>query len=359
MSTESRLLIQLQLQRADFSLNLDLEVPDQGVTVLFGPSGCGKTTTLRCVAGLEKAHGRVQLRNKVWQDSHSQTFLPTWSRRLGYVFQEASLFEHLTVQANLEYGLKRLSFPNSQALQEAIDLLGIAPLLQRQVQDLSGGERQRIAIARALATQPEILLLDEPLASLDISRREEILPWLEKMHQGLNIPVLYVTHSLNELTRLADQVVLMNAGQSLLQGPIMQVLTDPICASTLGQEAGTLLAGVVTEIDDKFKLTGIDLAIGRVWVSESYPLGSSVRVFIRANDILISSEKILSSSAQNQFLGHIQKIAQDTQSAQALLTIHCQGQVLLARITHKALHDLGLAAGSAVFCLLKSVATRR
>ena len=359
MSASSTLQIQLQLQRDHFSLNLDLELPNQGVTVFFGPSGCGKTTTLRCVAGLEKAQGRIQLGEKIWQDTDRDSHLPTWSRKLGYVFQEASLFEHLTVQANLEYGLKRQTSPNPSALKEAVDLLGIASLLQRQVQDLSGGERQRIAIARALATQPEILLLDEPLASLDISRREEILPWLEKMHQGLKIPVLYVTHSLTELTRLADYVVFMNAGQSILHGPIMKVLTDPICSDVLGKEAGTLLAGVVTEMDNQFKLSGIDLPIGRIWVSESYPLGSSVRVFVRANDVLISPEPILTSSAQNQFVGRIQKIDQDSKSAQALLTIDCQGEALLARVTQKALHDLGLVTGSTVFCLLKSVATRR
>ncbi|NBV01520.1 MAG: molybdenum ABC transporter ATP-binding protein, partial [Burkholderiaceae bacterium] len=178
-------------------------------------------------------------------------------------------------------------------------------------------------------------------------------------HQGLKIPVLYVTHSLTELTRLADYVVFMNAGQSILHGPIMKVLTDPICSSTLGKEAGTLLAGEVATIDSQFKLTGIDLPIGRIWVSQPYPLGSSVRVFIRANDVLISPEPILTSSAQNQFLGRIHKIDHDSKSAQALLTIDCQGQALLARVTQKALHDLGIVTGSTVFCLLKSVATRR
>ena len=217
--------LQLLLSRSDFELNVDLQLPDQGVTVLFGPSGSGKTTLLRCVAGLEPCEGHVAVGQDVWQDSRQRINKPVWQRDLGYVFQEASLFEHLNVQRNLEFGVRRLqgafkgkASPSNDALAQAIELLGIGHLLERAVSSLSGGERQRVAIARALAMQPQVLLLDEPLASLDMARKKEILPWLEQLHQHLSIPVLYVTHSLAELKRLADAVVMLQQGMVVFQG---------------------------------------------------------------------------------------------------------------------------------------------
>ena len=180
MSASSDLRIRLTLPRADFALNVDLRLPGSGITVLFGASGSGKTSVLRCVAGLERAHpGLVAVAGEVWQDDAAQVFLPTHQRALGYVFQEASLFEHLDVLGNLRYGLKRARSAQAAAtLQAAIELLGISRLLQRRPGQLSGGERQRVAIARALATDPRLLLLDEPMAALDLARRQEILPWL-------------------------------------------------------------------------------------------------------------------------------------------------------------------------------------
>ena len=211
--------LQLNLQRSDFELSVNVQLPAQGVTVLFGPSGSGKTTLLRCVAGLEQANGRVVMGSQVWQDSSLQKFTPVWQRDLGYVFQEASLFEHMNVQRNLEFGIRRLAHgQHAEALNAAIELLGIGHLLKRSVSSLSGGERQRVAIARALAMQPKVLLLDEPLASLDMARKKEILPWLERLHQQLNIPILYVTHSLAELARLADWVVMLQQGKVVFEG---------------------------------------------------------------------------------------------------------------------------------------------
>jgi len=208
MSGHETLHIRLRLTRADFQLGVDLTLPSSGITVLFGPSGSGKTSLLRCVAGLERPEqARISIGSEVWQDDAAGVYLPTWQRDLGYVFQEASLFEHLNVRQNLHFGLKRTRKPGAeQALAHALELLGIGHLLHRQAGTLSGGERQRVAIARALATQPRILLLDEPLAALDIARRHEILPWLEKMRDELSLPMLYITHSADELARLADHL---------------------------------------------------------------------------------------------------------------------------------------------------------
>ena len=206
--------MQLTLTRKDFVLDIDVTLPAQGVTVVFGPSGSGKTTLLRCVAGLERAKGRICIQHTVWQDSATSLWTPPHQREVGYVFQEASLFEHLNIKSNLQYGVRRVRKAGAQeALDHAIQLLGIGHLLQRSPATLSGGERQRVAIARALATQPAILLLDEPLASLDSTRRQEILPWLEQLHQQLQIPVLYVTHSMEERTRLADYVLELEQGK--------------------------------------------------------------------------------------------------------------------------------------------------
>ena len=233
MKTESQIQLNLSLTRDGFAFNIALELPARGVTVFFGPSGSGKTTLLRCVAGLEQATGKVIIGDDIWQDSSNRVFEPTWARDLGYVFQEASLFEHMNVRENLNFGIKRVRKPGAKkALGFAIELLGIAHLLNRAIQGLSGGERQRVAIARALATQPRILLLDEPLASLDIARRQEILPWLENLHKELEIPVLYVTHSMQELTQLADHVVLLNNGAAQLHGPLAEIFSNPEFAAT-------------------------------------------------------------------------------------------------------------------------------
>lgn len=207
-----------------FSLNLDLNLPARGVTAIFGESGSGKTTLLRCVAGLERAqHGRLTIKGEVWQDE--QTFLPVYKRPLGYVFQEASLFPHLSVLGNLRYGLTRSKTEQSVSLDQAVGLLGIGHLLDRKPDRLSGGERQRVGIARALAVSPRLLLMDEPLAALDMARKQEILPYLERLHDELEFPVLYVTHSPDEVARLADQLVVMENGRVLAHGPLAETLS--------------------------------------------------------------------------------------------------------------------------------------
>jgi molybdate transport system ATP-binding protein len=224
MNRGQALRLNLSLKRQAFALRVDLTLPAQGITVIFGPSGSGKTTLLRCVAGLEPCDGLIALGDDTWQDSSQGPMKPTWQRRIGYVFQEASLFEHMNVAENLLYGLRRVDQKTGvQDLQPTLDLLGIQSLLRRSVATLSGGERQRVAIARAVAAKPKLLLLDEPLASLDHARRDEVLPWLEKLRDELQLPMLYVTHSKDEMTRLGNQVVTLDQGLVTSCGPVSNV----------------------------------------------------------------------------------------------------------------------------------------
>jgi molybdate transport system ATP-binding protein len=356
--TADGLRLELSLSRGNFQLDIRLALPSSGVTVLFGPSGSGKTTLLRCVAGLEQAHGRIAIGNQLWLDSASGRILPTWLRDLGVVFQEASLFEHMNVRDNLRYGLRRTRKQGGEkALADAVDLLGIGHLFERDSSSLSGGERQRVAIARALATQPGILLLDEPLASLDIARRQEILPWLERLHGELRIPVLYVTHSMDELTRLADHVVLISEGRVRMHGPVDVVLCDPLFAAAAGGEAGAMLRGVVTGVDEEFHLTRIDIDGDTLWVKQhDLPAGSPIRLHVHANHVSLGLHKPIDSSVQNCLLGTVESISDDVHPGQAIVRVRCTRQLLLARVTRRALMELKLTAGHAVWLQIKSAA---
>lgn len=354
----SSLQIDLLLARPAFAMQISLSLPARGITVLSGPSGSGKTTLLRCVAGLERAQGRVVVNNRPWQDDAQSCFVPTWQRRLGYVFQEASLFDHMNVAGNLHYGLRRSSEPGgAQALETAVQLLGIGPLLKRHPSTLSGGERQRVAIARALATQPELLLLDEPLASLDQARRREIMPWLERLRDETQLPMLYVTHAGDELARLADHLVLLEAGHVRACGPAPEVLAGAQVAVGAGEDAGALLSGVVAQHDTPWRLVRIDTPCGPFWVRDGGVVpGQRVRLRVLARDVSLTLSEAHDSSIQNRVHGVIESIDPDTHAAQALVRVRCADTLLLARVTYRALHQLQLTPGCAVWCQVKSVA---
>lgn len=361
MSLASRgVSISLALQRTNFSLDVNCVLPLNGITVLFGPSGSGKTTILRCLAGLERAAGRIAIGDEVWQDDQRQIFVPTWERELGYVFQEASLFEHLDVRDNLEYGLKRLRLqrePARAALNDAIELLGIGALLDRSTANLSGGERQRVAIARALVTRPKILLLDEPLASLDVARRKEILPWLERLHRELQIPVIYVTHSLDELARLADHVVMLDQGTVTASGSLRDICTNPTMALAAGDEAGVVIESCIAGIDPQFHLAEVTFGEGTLWVRDAgLQNGATIRLRILARDVSLATSAHGHSTIQNVIPGVIESITDDAHASQALVAVRCASEVLLSRVTHRALATLQLSAGSPVWCQVKSAA---
>ncbi len=352
--------LQLILSLADFTLKIDQHLPAQGITVLFGPSGSGKTTVLRCLAGLEQATGVITFEDETWQDSARNIFRPTWQREIGYVFQEASLFEHMDVRANLHFGLRRVKHigrtGQTQDLDAAVALLGIGHLLDRSITSLSGGERQRVAIARALATRPKLLLLDEPLASLDVARRKEVLPWLERLHRELRIPILYVTHSMDELVRLADHVVLLDKGVVQSSGSITQVLGSHNVARLIGDETSVVTVAEVTEQNVQDQTVWVRFGGGHVWVPDhALSVGQTVRLQILAREVSLSLTKHEDTTIQNYLQGVIEAIEFDVHPSQALLRVRCGQEVILSRAPLRFITKLGLDVGSEVWCQIKSI----
>jgi molybdate transport system ATP-binding protein len=359
MSDFNDLQLRMQLTRQDFQLAVDVYLPASGITVLFGPSGSGKTTLLRCVAGLERPQqALIRVGADVWQDDSQNVFTPTWQRDLGFVFQEASLFEHLDVQQNLQFGLQRSHKNGSEAaLASSIELLGIAHLLKRQTHNLSGGERQRVAIARALATQPKLLLLDEPLASLDMARRHEILPWLEKMRDELKLPMLYVTHSVDEVVRLADHLVVLDQGHVTTQGAAQEVLTRTSNPAIVGDDVGVLLTCTVERMDSQWHLAKVAFEGGHMWVRDTnMHVGKIVRLRVLARDVSITLHAAQHTSIQNHMSARIETIHADAHPSQALVRLQCGATPVLARVTQRAVAELGLAVGMRVWVQVKSVA---
>ena len=357
--------LQIQLNRSAFMLDVDLQLPGQGITAILGASGSGKTTLLRAVAGLEKnQQGRIQIGAHVWQDTQQGIDLPTWQRPLGYVFQESSLLPHLTVSDNLNFGLKRAlkTSGNAQpdaakALQASIELLGIGNLLQRMPDQLSGGERQRVAIARAIAMQPQLLLMDEPLASLDAARRQEIFPWLSKLRDELKMPMLYVTHSADEVARLADHLVVLDKGNVKAQGPVSAVLTQVVNPVVVGEDAGALIAGHIGQVDKQWHLSRIDFEGGCVWMRDAgLPVGKAVRIRILARDVSLATSEPQNTSIQNQLRGTIQSITPDAHPSQVMVVLKCGAEEVMARVTKRAVDELGLLVGQPVWAQVKSVA---
>jgi molybdate transport system ATP-binding protein len=357
--------LQINIARSAFQLNLDIQLPGQGITAIFGPSGSGKTTLLRAVAGLEKnPQGLIQIGENIWQDTKQGIYIPTWQRPLGYVFQESSLLLHLSVVENLNFGLKRVlkaanSAPTAanKALQASIELLGIGGLLQRMPDDLSGGERQRVAIARAIAMQPQLLLMDEPLASLDAARRQEIFPWLARLRDELKMPMLYVTHSAEEVTRLADHLVVLDQGHVKAQGSVSAVLTQVVNPVVVGEDAGALIAGCIGAVDAQWHLSRVDFDGGCIWMRDAgLPVGKAVRIRILARDVSLAISEPTNTSIQNQLRGSIQSMTPDKHPSQVMVVLKCGAEEVLARVTKRAVNELALQVGMPVWAQVKSVA---
>ena len=352
MTIEAR----FRIRYAGFALDVDLKVPARGVTGLFGPSGSGKTTLLRAIAGLDRHRdGFLKVAGTTWQAAGR--FVPPHRRPFGYVFQEASLFSHLDVRRNLEYGLRRVPEAGRRvALEQAIDLLGIGSLLARRPDHLSGGERQRVAIARALAVSPGLLLMDEPLAALDRERKQEILPYIESLHQSLDIPVIYVSHSSDELARLADHLVLLGDGGIRASGLIGDMLTRLDLPLAHGSEAEAIVDATVAGHDDEYHLTYLEFAGGGFTVTRK-PLrpGSTVRVRVAARDVSLTLEHQSDTSILNIFPATVDALEQDG-PARVTVRLLAAGVPLLARITRKSAALLELKPGKPVFAQAKSVA---
>jgi len=357
----SSIQVRLRLDYPDFALDLDLQLPGRGVTALYGHSGSGKTTCLRCIAGLEKApEAFIRINDQVWQDSARKLFVPPHKRALGYVFQEASLFAHLSVRANLEFGLRRI--PRAQRrvdMAHATQLLGIGHLLDRHPQHLSGGERQRIGIARALLTSPQLLLMDEPLAALDSQRKNEILPYLERLHDELEIPVLYVSHAQDEVARLADHIVLLSAGKALASGPIGETLARLDLPMALGDDAGVVIEGTVSAYDNQYQLLTLQLPGSLLSVRVAHaPLapGKRLRVKIQARDVSLSRQPGEHSSILNLLPVTLTGEVPADNSAHVLIRLEAAGTPLLARITRYSRDQLQLAPGQTLWAQIKAVA---
>lgn len=348
-----------RLSYSGFSLDVDLALPGSGITALFGPSGSGKTTCLRCVAGLEQAaYGQLSVNGECWQDTERGWFTPTHRRAIGYVFQDANLFSHLSVRRNLEYGMRRVAASSRHiAWEQAIDLLGIEHLLQRMPARLSGGERQRVGIARALLTSPRLLLMDEPLAALDLPRRREILPYLERLHGELAIPILYVSHSPDEVAQLADHLVLLEQGRVVAQGELQATLARLDLPIALQEDAGVVVESQVAGHDDHYHLTRLAFAGGEVLVARRHePPGSRLRFRVHARDVSLALERAAGTSITNLLPARVVAIAAADSPAHVLVRLEAGGTPLLARITRRSLDQLRIAPGLSLWAQIKTVA---
>ena len=380
----STITARFKLALGQFNLDVELDIPGRGITALFGASGCGKTTLLRCIAGLQKTRdGFLRVNENLWQDV--DTFIPTHRRALGYVFQEASLFSHLNVRRNLDYGFRRTPVSERRlGFDEVVALLGIEPLLAQMPDTLSGGQRQRVAIARALLCSPKLLLMDEPLASLDLNSRAEILPYLEQLHDQLDIPVIYVSHSPAEVAQLADHLVLLDRGRVVASGPLNDMLTRAELPALLvpahllpahllpaqQEEASAVIEGHIVDHDHEFQLTHIAVPGGQVSVAlartpnagklaSELEKNRSVRVRILARDVSIALEKPQRTSITNVLPARIVDITQSINAAQSLLRLDLGGAIILARITRRSVAMLDLKPEMMVYAQVKSVALMR
>ena len=355
MSIEAR----LRVERKDFVLDVALSLPQEGITAVFGASGCGKTTLLRAIAGLEgESRGNLRIGGELWQDKGR--FLPPHRRRLGYVFQEPSLFPHLSVARNLDYGLKRAGGGNQSIhVDRTLSLLGIDHLLARRPHQLSGGEQQRVAIARALVADPALLLLDEPLAAVDQDRRQEILPYLERLHNELSIPVIYVSHDRDEVARLSDHLVLLEEGRVRAAGPTPELFARLDLPLAQGTDAGTVIDATVAGHDDAFGLTWLDSEGGRfVAVREDLPEGSVTRLQIMARDVSLTLSRPRDTSILNVFHAVVDSVM-DEGRAQTTVRLMMGPVPILAKITRKSAFELDLRPDREVYAQIKGVALLR
>jgi molybdate transport system ATP-binding protein len=343
--------------RGSFTLDAQFELPTPGVVALFGRSGCGKTTLVNVIAGLLKAEsGRVVLNDALLLDTDRNIDVPPEHRRVGCVFQDARLFPHLSVAANLRYAQRRAKVAPFVSLELVADLLGLGTLMQRRTHQLSGGERQRVAIGRALLSQPSLLLLDEPLASLDASRREEVLPYLESLRDQLAIPMVYVSHQFDEVLRLATYLVLMESGKVIAQGNLSDISLNPSLRAIVGADAvGAIVDGTVLGVDADSGLLRVQVGQGELKVHfGQLATGAKLRVQLLARDLIVATRAPQHLSVRNYLSGRVTAVIGDEDDAD-LIAIDVGGTIIMARVTKAATRELALAAGLPVWALVKTV----
>ena len=354
----TNLALTVKLKRGNFSLLVEENIPLENVTALFGESGSGKTTLLRIIAGLEKkAWGKVALGKTYWQNDETKTFLPPHKRSIGYVFQDNRLFNHLNVEGNLRFGHDRSDAKNGVQFNDVVDALDLSNLLLRTPHSLSGGEKQLVSIGRALLSDPELLLMDEPLSALDAKRKAEVIPYIEQLPSNFSIPVLYVTHNLEEVTRLAPNMLLISEGKIAGKGKVEKLLERiDLWSVTERLAAGSVLnAEVKTHLSDWgmtiLTVAGHELRIPAI----STPLGTFVRLRVQAKDVALATQKPVGLSIRNILSAQILSIDIEKDIfAEVLLDIG--GTNLRARVTREAVDDLKLATGQKIYALIKSAA---
>ncbi len=341
-----------------FNLDVELNLPAKGVTVVFGPSGSGKTTLLRCLSGLERApSGYLKLAGQVWQDEG--IFLPIHERKVGLVFQESRLFPHLNIQENLLYGYQRtLPAERNLHLDEVVQVLDLDALLKRAPEKLSGGERQRVSIGRALLTSPKLLLMDEPLASLDMQLKAEIIPFIKRIEDEFKTPIIYVTHSMNEVLQLVDTMVILKSGKVVNFGPVEKVFSDVRLREAVGDEQlGAVLETSVAEHDEEFGLTRLDFMGQALNVPrQNIPVGQSLRVHIHSKDVSLSTAPPAgATSVLNILKAKVEKVGiLDSKGYSVDIELDA-GRPILATITRKSLANLNLKPGQPVFAHIKAI----
>ena len=343
-------------QPGGFELDVRFDAPGRGVTALFGRSGSGKTTVLRCIAGLQKAYGSFQINGDLWQDS--PFWLPTHQRPIGYVFQEASLFPHMSVMKNLTYSMRASGTTKSEIpFDDVVELLGISEMLKRRPSGLSGGERQRVAIARALLSNPRLLLMDEPLSALDHGAKQAILPYLERLHNELDIPAIYVSHDPNEVAQLAERMVFLENGTVKASGPVNKMMTSLDLPISGYDNVSALLEGKVSAHDDTFHLTYLNCSGNRITIPrEDMPIGEHARIQVHAKDVSLALSTHHDTSISNILPALIIDL-KDADKAQMLVRLQLEdGQTLLARITKKSALSMSLREQMLVYAQIKGVA---
>jgi molybdate transport system ATP-binding protein len=346
-----------------FDLDFSYDFLLTGVTALFGPSGAGKSTVLRILAGLESgASGRIRYDGQTWLDTGSGRSVPAHLRGVGYVFQDARLFSHLDVLGNLRFAHRRAGRDGKGAgFDDVVEALDLESLLARSTDSLSGGERQRVAIGRALLTRPRLLLLDEPLAAMDAARKGEILPYIEALPEEFGIPAIYVSHSIDEVARLADRMVVMADGKIAACGDAVEVLERPDLQHITGHfEAGAVIDARVVEHDPEFRLTRVEFCGQDILMPMAeLPIGEVIRLRIRARDVSLARQRPESLSTRNVIRGVLTDIVKEPETAFAEAFVDAGGGLLRARLTRKAVADLDLVQGDQVFALVKSVSFDR
>jgi molybdate transport system ATP-binding protein len=354
------LYVSVTRRRPEFSLEARFEAPTPGITALFGRSGSGKTTLVNLIAGLLAPDaGEIRVDDEVLTDTRRGLAVPVERRRIGYVFQDARLFPHLSVLGNLRYGERRANSNAVIGLDEVVGLLGLGALLGRKPRQLSGGERQRVSLGRALLAQPRLLLLDEPLAALDVARREEVLPYLVALRDRLAIPMVYVSHQFDEVLRLANHLVLLEGGQVLAEGPVDELSLYSELQSIVGPElVGAVVEGLVTRLHPETGSAELAVGTGTLLVSlRDVPVGARVRLQLLARDIILATQPVQGLSVRNALASTVIAMSDDGFGA-VLVRVDVGGAIVLARISQNAWQALNLRPGDAVWTLVKAVSTR-